>query len=92
MIAEVIVVAFVFTCDDHHAYGEDLLVVGLGGQVAEAHARHARHGVVQGRHVHGLARGPALQLEPHDRRVVSAVLHDLPEVDITCTLDLLIPQ
>ena len=43
------------TSDNHHASGEDLFVVRLGGDVAEADARHARHGEVEGRHVHGLA-------------------------------------
>ena len=42
------------TSDNHHAGGEDLLVVGFSGDVAEPDAGHARHGEVQRRHVHGL--------------------------------------
>ena len=48
------------TCHNHHEDGEYLLVVGLRGDVPEANARHARHRVVERRHVHGLPRGPSL--------------------------------
>ena len=53
------------TCDDHHADGEDLLVVGLGGHVAEADAGHARHGEVERGDVHGLPGGPPRQRRRH---------------------------
>lgn len=46
------------TCDDHHAYGEDLLIVCLCCHVAEPHRRHAGHGKVEGGHVHGLLARP----------------------------------
>lgn len=45
------------TRNDHHAYGEDLLIVGLRGNVSETDAGHTRHGEVQRSHVHGLSRG-----------------------------------
>lgn len=55
---------------DHHADGEYLLVVRLRGDVAEAHAGHARHGVVQRRHVHGLAARAVLHHHADHGRVV----------------------
>ena len=58
------------TCDDHHADGEDLLVVSLGGDVAKADGGHARHGVVQRRHVHRFSARPAHELDVGDRFVV----------------------
>lgn len=46
------------TSYDHHADCEDLLVVGLSGDVAEADTGHARHGKVKRRDVHGLPGRP----------------------------------
>ena len=50
------------TSNDHHADGEDLLVVRLGGDVAKADAGHAGHRKVQRGNVHRRAVRAALQL------------------------------
>lgn len=49
---------FLLTSYDHHADGENLLVVSFGGDVAEADTGHARHGKVKRRDVHGLPGRP----------------------------------
>jgi len=46
------------TRNDHHANGENFLVVGLRGDIPETDAGHARHGEVKCGHVHGLSRWP----------------------------------
>lgn len=43
------------TGDNHHADGEDLLVVGLRGDVPEPHRGHAGHREVERGDVHGPA-------------------------------------
>ena len=58
------------TGNDHHADGEDLLVVRLSRHVAEAHRGHAGHGVVEGRHVHRLPARAAQELDVRYRLVV----------------------
>lgn len=45
------------TCDDHHAYSEDLFIICLRSHVSEADRRHAGHGEVKRGHVHGLLAG-----------------------------------
>ena len=66
-----------FTCYNHHAYGEDLLIVGFGGDVTESHRGHAGHGVIKGRHVHSLTTWPVPQLDLGDRPIVILKHHDL---------------
>lgn len=46
------------TRNDHHAYGENLLVVGLRGDIPETDAGHAGHGEVQCGYVHSFSRWP----------------------------------
>ena len=44
------------TANEHDAYGEDLLRVGVGGDVAEAHAGQAAEGKVESRNILVLGR------------------------------------
>lgn len=60
-----------YTCNYHHANGEDFLVVGFCSNVTKSHAGHASHGVVEGRDVHGLSAGPVSQLDFRDGPIVS---------------------
>lgn len=50
------------TSYNHHANGEDLLIVRLSSDIPESHRCHARHREIQGRYVHGPSRRPANQL------------------------------
>lgn len=42
------------TCYDHHADGEDLLIIRLRRHVTKPHRGHASHGEVECCHIHSL--------------------------------------
>ena len=56
-------VCCMLTSHDHHANGEDFLIVRFGCNVTESHRGHASHGVIQCRDVHGFPTGTIPQLD-----------------------------